>query len=88
MLVNDGYGCGYGEGPTSFPQNLSDLTYVIAELHKRGMYAGLWTSTGMPNIAAEVGTAGSRVCKTDVSSTMLSPTANGWRCDLSGWNAT
>ena len=30
------------------------------------MYGGLWTSTGMPNIAAEVGVAGSRVCKTDV----------------------
>ena len=30
------------------------------------MYTGLWTSTGMPNIKAEVGTAGTRVCKTDV----------------------
>jgi len=40
--------------------------YVYSELHKRGMYGGLWTSTGMPNIAAEVGVAGSRVCKTDV----------------------
>jgi hypothetical protein len=28
MLVNDGYGCGYGEGPVDFPQDLSDLTYV------------------------------------------------------------
>ena len=64
MLVNDGYGCGYGEGPAHFPSNLTDLTLVAAELHKRGVYTGLWTSTGMPNIQAEVGIAGSRVCKT------------------------
>lgn len=42
------------------------MTYVIAKLHDLGFYTGLWTSTGMPNIAAEVGIAGSRVCKTDV----------------------
>ncbi len=30
---------------------------MVEELHKRGMYAGLWTSTGMPNIADEVGGA-------------------------------
>ncbi len=30
------------------------------------MYTGLWTSTGMPNIKAEVGVAGTRICKTDV----------------------
>ena len=66
MLVNDGYGCGYGEGDAVFPANLTDLAYVFAELHKRGLYGGLWTSTGMPNIVGEVKGAGSRVCKTDV----------------------
>jgi alpha-glucosidase len=66
MLVNDGYGCGYGEGPAVFPSNLTDLTYVVAQLHEQGMYTGLWTSTGMPNIQEEVGVAGTRVCKTDV----------------------
>ncbi len=35
-------------------------------MHAAGLYTGLWTSTGMPNITAEVGTAGTRVCKTDV----------------------
>ena len=52
------------DGP--FPSNLTDLTYVVAQLHTLGAYTGLWTSTGMPNIANEVGVAGSRVCKTDV----------------------
>lgn len=66
ILPNDGYGCGYGEGPEAFPTNLTDLTYVVAELHKRGFYTGLWTSTGMPNIQNEVGVAGTRICKTDV----------------------
>jgi len=66
MLPNDGYGCGYGEGAAVFPHNLTDLTSVVAQLHARGLYAGLWTSTGMPYIANEVGVAGTRVCKTDV----------------------
>jgi hypothetical protein len=66
MLINDGYGCGYGEGPSVFPSNLTDLTYIVAELHAQGMYTGLWTSTGMPDIQGEVGTAGTRICKTDV----------------------
>jgi alpha-glucosidase len=66
MLINDGYGCGYGEGPETFPTNLTDLTYVVAQLHEQGMYTGLWTSTGMPNIQGEVGIAGTRICKTDV----------------------
>ena len=60
------YGCGYGEGATAFPHNITDLTYVVAQLHEQGMYAGLWTSTGMPYIVEEVGVAGTRVCKTDV----------------------
>ena len=38
MLPNDGYGCGYGEGPEKFPNNLTDLTEVVAELHTLGMY--------------------------------------------------
>ena len=66
MLINDGYGCGYGEGPATFPSNLTDLVYIVAELHKRGVYTGLWTSTGMPDIQGEVGIAGTRICKTDV----------------------
>jgi len=66
MLVNDGYGCGYGEGDAVFPNNLTDLTFVVAELHKVGIYTGLWTSTGMPHIADEVGVAGTRIAKTDV----------------------
>lgn len=64
MLINDGYGCGYGEGPAVFPSNLTDLTYIVAEMHKMGIYTGLWTSTGMPNIQGEVGVAGTRICKT------------------------
>lgn len=60
-------GCGYGESNDgAFPSNLTDLTYVVAKLHELGLYTGLWTSTGMPNIVAEVGIAGTRVCKTDV----------------------
>ena len=66
LLPNDGYGCGYGEGPTAFPSNITDLTYVVAQLHAEGFTTGLWTSTGMPHIADEVGVAGTRVCKTDV----------------------
>jgi alpha-glucosidase len=66
MLINDGYGCGYGEGDAVFPNNLTDLTYVVAELHKVGLYTGLWTSTGMPYIKSEVGVAGTRIAKTDV----------------------
>ena len=49
-----------------FPTNLTDLTLVVSELHERGFYSGLWTSTGMPNIEDEVGVAGTRICKTDV----------------------
>ena len=59
--------CGYGEPVDGkFPSNLTDLTFVVAQLHLRGFYTGLWTSTGMPNIQKEVGAAGTRVCKTDV----------------------
>lgn len=47
ILPNDGYGCGYGEGPESFPLDFSDLDYVVAALHKRGFYTGLWSSTGL-----------------------------------------
>jgi alpha-glucosidase len=67
LLMNDGYGCGYGEpNDGKFPANLTDLTYALAQLHAEGFYGGLWTSTGMPHIQSEVGIAGSRVCKTDV----------------------
>ena len=50
----------------TFPNNLTDLTLVVARLHELGFYTGLWTSTGMPHIAQEVGIAGTRICKTDV----------------------
>jgi alpha-glucosidase len=66
ILNNDGYGCGYGEGPEPFPHNLTDLTSVVAQLHGYGFTTGLWTSTGMPDIVQEVGVAGTRICKTDV----------------------
>ena len=66
MLINDGYGCGYGEGPADFPHNITDLTTVVQQLHSHGITTGLWTSTGMPYIKQEVGVAGTRSCKTDV----------------------
>lgn len=56
ILPNDGYGCGYQK-----------LDYTVTELHKRGFYTGLWTEKGTPNIAYEVGTAGTRCCKLDVA---------------------
>ena len=55
-LPNDGYGCGYVQ-----------LDYVVAEMHKRGFYTGLWTQQGFPNVAYEVGTAGTRCMKLDVA---------------------
>jgi alpha-glucosidase (family GH31 glycosyl hydrolase) len=56
FLPNDGYGCGY----TNLPQSVSGLA-------AQGFHTGLWTSTGLSNIAYEVGTAGSRGVKTDVA---------------------
>lgn len=56
ILPNDGYGCGYQK-----------LDFVVAELHKRGFYTGLWTEKGIPNIKYEVGTAGTRCMKLDVA---------------------
>jgi alpha-glucosidase (family GH31 glycosyl hydrolase) len=66
ILPNDGYGCGYGEGNAKFPTDFEDLDFVVAELSKRGFHAGLWSSTGLPNIAREVNGSGVRVGKTDV----------------------
>ena len=67
LLPNDGYGCGYGQkSDNPFPHNLTVLTSVVAQLHEVGFTTGLWTSTGMPYIADEVGVAGTRICKTDV----------------------
>jgi alpha-glucosidase (family GH31 glycosyl hydrolase) len=56
ILPNDGYGCGYTE-----------LTNVVEQLHQRGFYTGLWTESGVSQIAWEVGTAGTRACKLDVA---------------------
>ncbi len=56
ILPNDGYGCGY-----------TDLEYVVEQLHDRGFYTGLWTENGVDQIAWEVGTAGTRLCKLDVA---------------------
>lgn len=66
FLPNDGYGCGYGEGPRTFPMDFEDLDEVVRELHVRGFYTGLWSSTGLPNISREVGGSGARIFKTDV----------------------
>ena len=66
LLVNDGYGCGYGESPTKFPTDFKDLDYVVAGLRDRGFVTGLWSSTGLPNITREVAGSGIRVGKTDV----------------------
>lgn len=56
ILPDDGYGCGY-----------TQLPYVIKQLHTKGFYTGLWTSTGLANATWEIGTAGSRGIKTDVA---------------------
>lgn len=56
ILPNDGYGCGYVE-----------LPYVVEQLAERGFHTGLWTENGVSQIAWEVGTAGTRLCKLDVA---------------------
>ncbi|HEY3002803.1 MAG TPA: discoidin domain-containing protein [Kribbellaceae bacterium] len=56
FLPNDGYGCGY-----------TDLQNVVQGLHDKGFSTGLWTSTGLANVSWEVGTAGTRMIKTDVA---------------------
>jgi alpha-glucosidase (family GH31 glycosyl hydrolase) len=56
ILPNDGYGCGY-----------TDLPNVVSDLHDKGFYTGLWTENDLDKIAWEVGTAGTRVVKTDVA---------------------
>jgi len=56
ILPNDGYGCKYQK-----------LDFTVAELKKLGFYTGLWTENGFPNVAYEVGTAGTRCMKLDVA---------------------
>ena len=56
FLPNDGYGCSY-----------TNLAQTVQSLHSKGFYTGLWTSTGLSNVAWEVGTAGTRMIKTDVA---------------------
>ncbi|GAA2001641.1 hypothetical protein GCM10009838_79330 [Catenulispora subtropica] len=55
FLPNDGYGCGY-----------TNLQTTVSSLASLGFHTGLWTSTGLPSIATEVGTDGTRGVKTDV----------------------
>ncbi|WP_218782870.1 TIM-barrel domain-containing protein [Streptomyces sp. BR123] len=57
FLPNDGYGCGY----------TAPLKRTVDALQARGFRTGLWTSTGLADIAEEVGSAGSRAVKTDVA---------------------
>ncbi|MEU9037864.1 TIM-barrel domain-containing protein [Streptomyces sp. NPDC048352] len=57
FLPNDGYGCGY----------TAPLKSTVDALKAKGFQTGLWTSTGLTDIAAEVGTAGTRAVKTDVA---------------------
>ncbi|MEV7521327.1 TIM-barrel domain-containing protein [Streptomyces sp. NPDC091371] len=57
FLPNDGYGCGYTQ----------PLKSTVDALKAKGFHTGLWTSTGLSDIATEVGTAGSRAVKTDVA---------------------
>ena len=45
---------------------VQDLDAVVAGLHTRGFYTGLWSSTGLPNITREVAGSGVRIGKTDV----------------------
>ncbi len=56
ILPNDGYGCGY-----------TDLKQTVGDLQGLGFHTGLWTSTGLNDIATEVGVDGSRGVKTDVA---------------------
>jgi hypothetical protein len=65
FLPNDGYGCGYGKGPTDFPTDIQVLDEVAQQLKKRGFESGLWSSTGLPNFPEEV-QGGVRIGKTDV----------------------
>jgi len=67
LLVNDGYGCGFGVGPRAFPSDFGVLDGVVGSLGGRGLVTGLWSSTGLPNISREVRGSGTRVAKTDVA---------------------
>mmetsp|Transcript_28708 Transcript_28708/g.66620 ORF Transcript_28708/g.66620 Transcript_28708/m.66620 type:complete len:808 (+) Transcript_28708:73-2496(+) len=67
FLPNDGYGCGYGVGPSKFPTDFQTLDKVVVNLAtKYGFATGLWSSTGLPNISREVKGSGARIFKTDV----------------------
>mmetsp|Transcript_21908 Transcript_21908/g.50010 ORF Transcript_21908/g.50010 Transcript_21908/m.50010 type:complete len:821 (+) Transcript_21908:62-2524(+) len=67
FLPNDGYGCGYGVGPSKFPRDFDTLDRVSSVLlNAFGFKMGLWSSTGLPNISREVKGSKARVFKTDV----------------------
>ncbi|WP_329200570.1 MULTISPECIES: TIM-barrel domain-containing protein [unclassified Streptomyces] len=57
FLPNDGYGCGY----------TAPLKSTVDALKAKGFQTGLWTSTGLTDIATEVAAAGTRGVKTDVA---------------------
>lgn len=78
ILVNDGYGAGYGQEPTLAGniQNLKEFQQWAKE--KYGIETGLWTESDLVpdetkeallqrDLAAEVGEAGVRILKTDVA---------------------
>lgn len=67
MLINDGYGCGYGKGPEAFPTSLPALEQVSVKLAGSGIVTGLWSSTDFSNVASEVRDGNVRVLKTDVA---------------------
>jgi len=67
MLVNDGYGCGYGEGPKEFPSTMSTLSHVSKGLLGDGVVTGLWSGTDFSHVASEVSDGRVRVLKTDVA---------------------
>jgi alpha-glucosidase (family GH31 glycosyl hydrolase) len=56
FLPNDGYGCEY-----------VDLPQTVTSLKDRGFRTGLWTQRSLSDIGWEVGTAGTRMVKTDVA---------------------
>ncbi|MCI5775914.1 MAG: DUF5110 domain-containing protein [Aerococcus sp.] len=77
ILVNDGYGAGYGQEET-LEGNIQNLKAFQEWAKEHGVETGLWTQSDLTpdesvhplyqrDLAAEVGEAGVRVLKTDVA---------------------